>query len=111
MENLTITLLVAIAENGVIGVNNSLPWHISDDLKRFKAITTGHSIIMGRKTYESFPKRPLPNRKNIVLSNSCKEIEGAFVAKDINEALKLCDSQEVFIIGGATIYEQFIDIA
>lgn len=106
-----ISIIVAVAENGTIGIDNNLPWHISGDLKRFKAITTGHSIIMGRKTYLSFPKRPLPDRKNIVLTNGDYQFDGAYTAKNINQALELCDSEEVFIIGGASIYKQFLPMA
>ncbi|MBO7134393.1 MAG: dihydrofolate reductase [Bacteroidales bacterium] len=108
MTNRQITMIVAVAENGAIGKDNNLLWHISGDLKRFKAITTGHSIIMGRKTYLSFPKRPLPDRKNIILTTSDTVFEGAYTAKNIEQALALCDSDEVFIIGGESIYRQFL---
>lgn len=108
MTDRQITMIVAVAENGAIGKDNNLLWHISGDLKRFKAITTGHSIIMGRKTYLSFPKRPLPDRKNIILTTGDNTYEGAFIAKNIEQALALCDSDEVFIIGGESIYRQFL---
>ena len=108
MTDRQITMIVAVAENGAIGKDNNLLWHISGDLKRFKAITTGHSIIMGRKTYLSFPKRPLPDRKNIILTNGDNTFEGAYTAKNIEQALALCDSDEVFIIGGESIYRQFL---
>ena len=108
MTDKQITMIVAVAENGAIGKDNNLLWHISGDLKRFKAITTGHSIIMGRKTYLSFPKRPLPDRKNIILTTSDNTYEGAYTAKSIEQALALCDSDEVFIIGGESIYRQFL---
>ncbi len=108
MTDRQITMIVAVAENGAIGKDNNLLWHISGDLKRFKAITTGHSIIMGRKTYLSFPKRPLPDRKNIILTNGYNTFEGAYTAKNIEQALALCDSDEVFIIGGESIYRQFL---
>ena len=108
MTDRQITMIVAVAENGAIGKDNNLLWHISGDLKRFKAITTGHSIIMGRKTYLSFPKRPLPDRKNIILTTSDTVFEGAYTAKNIKQALALCDSDEVFIIGGESIYRQFL---
>ena len=103
-----ITMIVAVAENGAIGKDNNLLWHISGDLKRFKAITTGHSIIMGRKTYLSFPKRPLPDRKNIILTHGDSSYEGAYTAKNIEQAIELCDSDEIFIIGGESIYKQFL---
>ena len=108
MTDRQITMIVAVAENGAIGKDNNLLWHISGDLKRFKAITTGHSIIMGRKTYLSFPKRPLPDRKNIILTTNDTVFEGAYTAKNIEQALALCDSDEVFIIGGESIYRQFL---
>ena len=103
-----ISAIVAVSKNNVIGRDGHLPWHLSADLKRFKAITTGHSIIMGRKTYLSFPKRPLPDRKNIILTTGDTEFEGAYTAKNIEQALALCDSDEVFIIGGESIYRQFL---
>lgn len=108
MTEKQITMIVAVAENGAIGKDNNLLWHISGDLKRFKAITTGHSIIMGRKTYLSFPKRPLPDRKNIILTHGDTEYEGAYTAKNIEDALALCESDEIFIIGGESIYRQFL---
>ena len=109
-ENKNLSLIVAVAENGAIGKNNDLLWHISDDLKRFKALTTGHCIIMGRKTYESFPKRPLPNRRNIVITHGDGSgLEGCEVVHSVQEALEQCESDEQpFIIGGATVYRQFL---
>lgn len=110
---MTISIIVAFAENNVIGKDNSLIWHISDDLKRFKKLTSGHPIIMGRKTYESLPFKPLPKRKNIVISSQ-KELkfEGAIVVNNYEDALKECSlDDEVFICGGASIYKYFIDIA
>jgi dihydrofolate reductase len=109
-ENNNLSLIVAVAENGAIGKNNDLLWHISADLKRFKALTTGHCIIMGRKTYESFPKRPLPNRRNIVITHGDGSgLEGCEVVHSIQEALEQCESDEQpFIIGGATVYRQFL---
>ena len=107
-----ISIIVAVAENNVIGKDNSLLWHISDDLKYFKKITENHTIIMGRKTYFSLPFRPLKNRRNIVISNSLPEIEGAEVAKSIKEAFDLCKNEnEVFVIGGGEIYKQAINFA
>lgn len=113
---MNITIIVAIAENNAIGKNNDLLWHISGDLKRFKEITTGHDIIMGRKTYMSLPKRPLPNRRNIVISSMNKEntniFEGAELVNSIQEATKIADSdKEVFVIGGGTIYKEFMPLA
>ena len=96
-----------MSSNRVIGVNNTLPWHISEDLKHFKSLTTGHTIIMGRKTYESIG-RPLPNRRNIVISrNTEASYEGAEVVHSIEDAFTICkNDNEVFVIGGSNIYEQ-----
>ena len=104
-----ITLIAAAAENDALGKDNDLIWHISDDLKRFKRLTTGHAIIMGRKTFESMPKA-LPNRTNIVLTrNKNYKAEGALVTSTVEEALDLAkhDTQP-FIIGGAQIYSLFM---
>ena len=111
-ENKNLSLIVAVADNWAIGKDNSLLWHISDDLRRFKALTTGHCIIMGRKTYESFPKRPLPNRRNIVITSNMEyHDEGCEVVHSIQEALEHCKSDEQpFIIGGATVYRQFLPL-
>ena len=106
-----LSLIVAVAENGAIGKDNDLLWHLSADLKRFKAITTGHVIIMGRRTYESFPKRPLPNRYHIVLSKSAciEEGEQVKVVSDREEALScIPEGQEAFVIGGGQVYRQFL---
>lgn len=107
------TIIVAIAENYGIGKNNDLLWHISGDLKRFKKITTGHTIIMGRKTFFSLPKGALPNRRNIVITD-CPEdcCPGAEIVSSIEEAIKIADKdKENFIIGGGMIYEQFMPLA
>ncbi len=109
-----ITIIVAIAENNAIGKNNDLLWHISEDLKRFKRITTGHTIIMGRKSYLSLPKRPLPNRRNIVISSTMakEDIEGLEVVSSIEEAISKADKdKENFIIGGGLIYKEFMPLA
>lgn len=108
-----ISIIVAFSENNVIGKNNNLIWHISEDLKRFKKITLNHSIIMGRKTYDSLSIKPLPKRKNIIISsNTDLKYDGAIVVNSISDALKLCkDEKEIFICGGATIYEKFIGFA
>ncbi len=106
-----ISIIVAIAENGVIGDKNDLLWHISEDLKHFKAITTGHPVIMGRKTYESLG-RPLPNRRNVVITRQALEIEGCEVVHSLEEAFALFSpDEEVFVIGGAQIYRQALDQA
>lgn len=106
-----VSLIVAISLNNAIGRNNQLLWHISEDLKYFKKVTSGHTIIMGRKTWESLG-RPLPNRRNIVISRSQKAIEGAEVFPAIEDAIVACDTEkEVFIIGGGEIYKQTLPIA
>jgi dihydrofolate reductase len=104
-----ISIIVAIAENYAIGKNNNLLWHIPEDLKRFKRITTGHKIIMGKKTYLSLPFRPLRNRENIVITDNPEDVfEGCTVVYSIAEALKRCETaEENFIIGGASVYNQF----
>ncbi len=108
---MTISIIVAISENNVIGKNNDLIWHISEDLKRFKKLTSGHSIIMGRKTYESLPFKPLPKRKNIILSFKDIKFEGAYVVNNLEDAIKLCEGEdEIFICGGAEIYKRFIPL-
>ena len=109
-EKKTITLIAAAAQNDALGKDNDLIWHISEDLKRFKRLTTGHAIIMGRKTFESMPKA-LPNRTNIVLTkNENYKAEGAVVASTIDESLVLAgEDNQPFIIGGAQIYSLFMD--
>ena len=107
---MTITAVVAISENHVIGKGNKLLWHISNDLKHFKEITSGHTVIMGRKTYESVGK-PLPRRRNIIVTRQAITIEGCEVVNSIEAALALCkDEQEVFIVGGAEIYRQSLHL-
>ncbi|HOY37943.1 MAG: dihydrofolate reductase [Bacteroidales bacterium] len=110
---MSFSIIVAIGKNFEIGANNDLLWHISGDLKRFKSITTGHTIIMGKKTYESLPVRPLPNRRSIVLSDIENDsIPGVVVASSIEEVKKLCNaSDENFIIGGGMVYRQFLPLA
>jgi dihydrofolate reductase len=105
-----ISIIVAIASNNAIGKNNDLLWHIPADLKRFKLITSGHPVIMGKRTWESLPRRPLPNRRNIVITDIQGEtIEGCEMAYAIDEAIAMCDpAEENFIIGGASVYRQFL---
>lgn len=99
-----VSLIVAMSENRAIGRGNGLPWHLPDDLKHFKRLTTGHAVIMGRKTYDSMG-RPLPDRRNIVVTRRADfQAEGVQVAHDINQAIALAGEGEVFIIGGAEIY-------
>jgi len=108
---MTISIVVAIAENNAIGKDNQLLWHLPADLKHFKQITTGHTIIMGRKTYASIGK-PLPNRRNIVLTRTPGlQIQGVEVTGNISEALALCQpEEEVFVIGGAELYKSTMEI-
>lgn len=104
-----ISIVVAIAENGAIGYKNDLLWHLPADLKRFKETTTGHSIIMGSRTFRSLPKGALPNRRNIVLSRTQQDFPGAEWAASPEAALELVsDEEEAFVIGGAQIYEQML---
>ena len=102
---MTLSIIVAAAENGVIGHNNNLIWHLSSDLKHFKNITTGHTVIMGRKTFQSMGKA-LPNRRNIVITaNKAYTAPGCEIVPDIESALQLAaQEEEAFIIGGGTIY-------
>ena len=104
---MTVSIIVAIDENKAIGKDNQLLWHLPNDLKFFKKTTSGHTVIMGRKTFDSIGK-PLPNRRNIVISrNSELKIEGTEIYHSILEALNNCKGEkEVFIIGGAEIYKQ-----
>ena len=96
-------ILVAVSPEGIIGKNNSIPWHYSADLKRFKRLTTGNTVIMGRKTWESLPIKPLPNRRNIVITRSSIEEIDCF--RSIDDALQTCDG-DVWFIGGAGIYKE-----
>lgn len=104
---MTLSIIVAAAENNVIGGNNQLLWHLPNDMKWFKSITTGNTVIMGRKTYESMG-RLLPNRRNIIVSRNPElKIDGADVVSSIADALQLiANEKEAFIIGGGEIYKQ-----
>lgn len=105
-----ITLIAAMDENRLIGRGNALPWHIPEDFRHFKEITMGHPIIMGRKTYESLPRRPLPGRQNIVVSRSAS-IDGVSTFSTLHGAILkgLDHHSQVFVIGGQSIYEQSIN--
>ena len=112
-KNTELTLIVAAGENNAIGKDNQLIWHLSDDLKRFKKLTSGHCIIMGRKTFESFPK-PLPNRTHIVITNqeNYKVPPDVIVVNSIEDALDAArNDKQPFVIGGGEIYKQTIEIA
>ena len=107
-----INIIAAVAKDRAIGFQNKLIYWLPNDLKRFKALTTGHTIIMGRNTFLSLPKGALPNRRNIVLSRSTKAFEGCDVYASLEEALQHCAADEdVYIIGGASVYEQALGMA
>lgn len=107
-----INIIAAVAKNRAIGYQNKLIYWLPNDLKRFKALTTGHTIIMGRNTFLSLPKGALPNRRNIVLSRSVKSFEGCDVYPSLEEALAHCaKDEEVYIIGGASVYQQALPLA
>ncbi len=106
---MTITIIAAVARNRAIGHNNKLIYWLPNDLKRFKALTTGHTIIMGRNTFLSLPKGALPNRRNIVLSRTVAEFPGCDTYASLDEALAHChEDEDIYIIGGASVYEQAI---
>jgi dihydrofolate reductase len=106
-----IVLVVAVADNGVIGKDGKIPWHISEDLKRFKALTMGHTVVMGRKTWDSLPRKPLPGRVNVVVTRQKDwQAEGAIAASSLGEATA-GTSGAVMIIGGAEIYERALPMA
>lgn len=101
-----------MARNRAIGKDNRLIYWLPDDLKRFKSLTTGHTIIMGRKTFESLPKGALPNRRNIVLSRSKRDFEGCDCYSSLEEALSHCGhGEDIYVIGGASVYEQALPLA
>jgi dihydrofolate reductase len=107
-----IILIAAVAENNALGKNNDLLWHLPKDFKRFKEITSGHYIIMGRKTFESFPK-PLPNRTHVIITRQKDYVrEGCIVVQNLEKAIEVCPKNEdVFVIGGGEIYSQSIHLA
>ena len=107
-----IILIAAVAENYALGKNNDLLWHLPLDFKRFKETTSGHYIIMGRKTFESFPK-PLPNRTHVIITRQKNfKYEGCIVVQDIEKAIAICPiNEDLYIIGGGEIYAQSVDLA
>jgi dihydrofolate reductase len=106
-----ISIIVATDKNGAIGKDNALLWHLPNDLKRFKVITSGHPVIMGRRTYESIGK-PLPNRRNVIISNNKNyKADGCEVVHSLKEAIELCKGSDIYIIGGGTIYKEAMYIA
>lgn len=111
MKRPPLSILVAVARNGVIGANNTLPWRCPEDLKRFKTLTMGHTLIMGRKTFESIG-RPLPGRTTVVVTRNRElELEGCTVVHSLEDAIAACaGNQEVFIVGGAELYAQALPL-
>lgn len=108
-----ITIICAVAENSAIGFDNQLLYHLRADLQRFKALTTGHTVIMGRRTFESLPKGALPNRRNIVLTRQeGAAFPGAETFRSLQEALAACTAdEEIFLIGGASVYAEGLPLA
>lgn len=107
-----ITIIAAVARNRAIGYHNRLLYHLPDDLKRFRLLTTGHTIIMGRKTYESLPKGALPHRRNIVLSHTLTSCPGCEIYSSLEDALSHCQADEdIYIIGGESVYRQALPLA
>lgn len=117
-----LSLVAAVAENSVIGADGEMPWHYPEDLQHFKETTTGHPVVMGRRTYESIERRlggPLPDRTNVVLSRraSLELPDGSVHARDVDEALRLAeaaldgDAEAVYVVGGATVYDALLDDA
>lgn len=109
MIDMSVNMIVAAGSDGAIGKDGNLIWHISSDLKRFKALTMGHPVIMGRKTWESLPKRPLPGRRNIVVSRNPEfTAPGAETAASPRLALEMTRGEEPFVMGGAQIYNELL---
>lgn len=107
----TIKAIVAVDENGAIGRQGDLLCHLPADMRHFKETTMGHSIVMGRKTFESFPRRPLPGRQNLVITRSAGwQYPGVTVAHSLEQAIAMAETDTVFIIGGAQIYEQALPV-
>lgn len=107
-----INIIAAVARNRAIGFQNKLLYWLPNDLKRFKALTTGHTIIMGRNTYESLPKGALPNRRNVVLSRTVKELPGCDVYSSLEDALaNTTPDEDIYIIGGDSVYAQAMSLA
>lgn len=107
-----LSCIVAMGADNSIGLNGDMPWHLSEDLKHFKAVTTGHPVIMGRKTWESLPKKPLPGRRNIVVTrNASYDAPGAETAGSLSDALDLlAPDDSPFLIGGGSLYSQAIQM-
>ncbi len=109
-----LTIIAAISKNNIIGNKGEIPWDITEDMKHFKDLTLNHPVIMGRKTFESIIKKlgkPLPQRKNIVITNTLNNFHEIYIAKTIEEALNFTEDEEAYIIGGETIYRLFLPIS
>ena len=108
---MSVSIIAAVGRNFELGKNNELIWHFKQDMKFFKETTLGHTVIMGRKTFESLPKA-LPNRLNVVItSDSSYSAENIVVVSSVEQALKYCDNEEAFVIGGGMIYKEFLPFA
>nr|MDD5838297.1 dihydrofolate reductase [Eubacteriales bacterium] len=108
---MSVSMIAAVGKNLELGKNNDLIWHFREDMKFFKDTTMGHTVVMGRKTFESLPKA-LPGRKNIVISSNAEyQAQGATVVTSVEEALQIADNEEIFVIGGGKIYAEFLPYA
>lgn len=108
---MSVSMIAAVGKNLELGKNNNLIWHFKEDMKFFKDTTMGHTVVMGRKTFESLPKA-LPGRKNIVISSNAEyQAQGATVVTSVEEALQIADNEELFVIGGGKIYAEFLPYA
>lgn len=111
-----VSIVACVSKNYALGNHGDLIYHLPDDMKRFRKLTTGHTVIMGRKTFESLPNGPLPNRKNIVVSSTLKDgdIPGVLIAKNVMQAILTANptepNEEVFVIGGASVYKQALEL-
>lgn len=104
---MSFSIIAAVSENNAIGLDGKMPWHLSEDLMRFRKLTYGKTVIMGKKTYDSLPIKPLPHRRNIVITRS--KIESCICIDNIQDSIHMCDSKEEnFIIGGSLIYNWFL---
>lgn len=108
---MSISMIWAMSKNGVIGKDNGMPWRLPKDMAFFKEQTTGHTVIMGRKTWESFNGKPLPNRKNVILTRREQTFDGAEVIHSVEEGVEMAKEQPLFVIGGATVYTAFMPYA
>lgn len=108
---MSVSMIAAVGKNLELGKSNNLIWHFKEDMKFFKDTTMGHTVVMGRKTFESLPKA-LPGRKNIVISSNAEyQAQGATVVTSVEEALQIADNEELFVIGGGKIYAEFLPYA